>query len=133
MAAAGKAPSPTAVPGSRRCKTSAWDQSNRLETLSSLAVRAIASAISGAIEMTRMLLATRTASVGWIVSVMTSSLSCDERDARDRAAGKHAVGDIGGDVAAPLLDQRVGGVASVPPESTMSSIRMQRAAAQRRR
>ena len=39
-------------------------QSKRTETLSSLAMRAIASPISGAIEMTRMLRATRTASVG---------------------------------------------------------------------
>ena len=40
-------------------------------------MRAIASPISGAIEMTRMLRATRTASVGAIVSVSTSSLSCE--------------------------------------------------------
>ncbi len=39
-------------------------QSKSTETLSSLAMRAIASPISGAIEMTRMFLATRTASVG---------------------------------------------------------------------
>ena len=50
-------------------------QSNRTETLSSLAMRAIASPISGAIEMTRILCATLTASVGAIVSVSTSSLS----------------------------------------------------------
>jgi len=40
-------------------------------------MRAIASPISGAIEMTRMFRATRTASVGAIVSVSTSSLSCE--------------------------------------------------------
>ncbi len=52
-------------------------QLNRLETLSSLAVRAMASPISGAMVMTRMFLATRMASVGKIVSVTTSSLSFD--------------------------------------------------------
>ena len=50
-------------------------QSNRLETLVSLAVRSIASPISCAIEITRMLRATFTASVGMIESVITSSLS----------------------------------------------------------
>src|SRR5262245_8979240 len=52
-------------------------QSNRLETDSSAAVRPIASPIRVAIDSTLMLRATRTASVGWIESVMTSSLSCD--------------------------------------------------------
>src|SRR5579863_1517607 len=52
-------------------------QSNRTETLSSLAMRAIASPINGAIEMTRMFRATRTASVGAIVSVSTNSLSLE--------------------------------------------------------
>jgi hypothetical protein len=50
-------------------------QSKRLDTLSSLAIRAIASPIKGAIETTLILLETRTASVAWIVSVMTISLS----------------------------------------------------------
>src|SRR5262249_19750417 len=50
-------------------------QSNRLETDSSAAVRPIASPIRVAMDSTRMLRATRTASVGWIESVMTSSLS----------------------------------------------------------
>src|SRR5688572_26181860 len=53
-------------------------QSNRLETDSSRAVRAIASPIRVAMPMTRMLRDTRTASVGWIESVMTSSFSLDE-------------------------------------------------------
>ena len=52
-------------------------QSNRLETDSSAAVRPIASPIRLAIDSTRMLRATRTASVGWIESVITSSLSYD--------------------------------------------------------
>ena len=47
-------------------------QLNSDETLSSLAIRAIASPIRGPIEITRMLRATLTASVGWIVSVSTS-------------------------------------------------------------
>src|SRR5712691_1148742 len=50
-------------------------QSNRLETDSSVAVRPIASPISVAIDMTLMLEAVFTSSVGWIESVMTSSLS----------------------------------------------------------
>src|SRR5258708_15236984 len=53
-------------------------QSNRLDTDSSAAVRPMASAISEAIESTRMLGAWRTASVGWIESGMTSSLSREE-------------------------------------------------------
>src|SRR5690242_140246 len=57
-------------------------QSNRLETDSSAAVRAIASPIRVAIESTRMLPATRTASVGWMESVITSSL---RREAVTRA------------------------------------------------
>src|SRR5262252_9204122 len=52
-------------------------QSKRLETDSSLAVRPMASPIREAIDSTRMLRATRTASVGWIESVMTSSFSPD--------------------------------------------------------
>ena len=59
----------------RKVGRGAVAQSNRLDTLSSLAVRAIASPIRGAIEMTRMFCDTRTASVGWIVSVSTSSFS----------------------------------------------------------
>src|SRR5271166_4236818 len=50
-------------------------QLNSDETLSSLAMRPIASPIRGAIEMTRMLRATLTASVGVIVSVSMSSVS----------------------------------------------------------
>src|SRR5712691_7689217 len=50
-------------------------QSNRLETDSSVAVRPIASPISVAIDMTLMLEAVFTSWVGWIESVMTSSLS----------------------------------------------------------
>src|SRR5262249_11800063 len=57
-------------------------QSNRLDTDSSAAVRPIASPISVAIESTRMLAATRTASEAWIESVITSSL---RRDAVVRA------------------------------------------------
>src|SRR5437016_4434144 len=53
-------------------------QSNRLETDSSAAVRAIASEMRPAIESVRILAALRTASVGWIESVMTSSLSREE-------------------------------------------------------
>src|ERR1700691_1048634 len=45
-------------------------QSKRLETDSSAAVRLMASPIRVAIESTRILAATRTASLGWIVSVM---------------------------------------------------------------
>ncbi len=51
---------------------------NRLDTLSSLAVLSIASPISGAIETTRMFFATRTASVDWMESVITSSFSFDD-------------------------------------------------------
>ena len=40
-------------------------------------MRAIASPIKVAIEMTRMLRATLTASVGWMESVITSSFSCE--------------------------------------------------------
>src|SRR5689334_20948514 len=54
------------------------NQSNRLDTDSSAAVRLIASAIRPAIDSERMLGALRTASVGWIESVMTSSFSFDE-------------------------------------------------------
>src|SRR5690606_17584421 len=50
-------------------------QSNKLDTLSSDEVRRIASPIRLATESTRMLRATRTASVGWMESVMTSSFS----------------------------------------------------------
>ena len=86
----------------------------------------MASPSSGAIEMTRMLRATFTASVGWIESVMTSSFSLEARDARDRAAGEDAVGDVGvdllGAVRRAALRRRC---TSVPPESTMSSTRMQ--------
>src|SRR5882724_599684 len=52
-------------------------QSNRLDTDSSDAVRPIASAISEAIDSVRMLGALRTASVGWIESVITSSFSLE--------------------------------------------------------
>src|ERR1700722_1255365 len=50
-------------------------QSNRLETDSSEAVRPIASPIRVATDKIRMLRAPLTALVGWIESVMTSSLS----------------------------------------------------------
>ena len=53
-------------------------QSNKLDTDSSAAVRLIASAIRVAIGSVRMLAALRTASVGWIESVMTNSFSRDE-------------------------------------------------------
>src|SRR5581483_10126036 len=53
-------------------------QSNKLDTDSSAAVRLIASAIRPAIDSVRILLALRTASVGWIESVMTSSFSREE-------------------------------------------------------
>src|SRR5262249_30148903 len=49
-------------------------QSNRLETDSSAAVRPIASPLRLATERVRILRATLTAWVGWIESVMTSSL-----------------------------------------------------------
>src|SRR5690606_37409161 len=52
-------------------------QSKRLETDSSEAVREIASPIRSAMETTRMLRADRTAGVGWIESVMTSSRSLE--------------------------------------------------------
>ncbi len=55
----------------------AVDQMKRLETDFSLAVRLIASPISGAIEGMRMLEAVFTASVGWIESVITSSFSIE--------------------------------------------------------
>src|SRR5947199_5418247 len=64
-------------PSRSRQVTPKIDQSNRLETLSSLAVRAIASPISGPIDSVRIFSATRTASVGWIVSVTTSSFRCE--------------------------------------------------------
>src|SRR5262245_53723948 len=50
-------------------------QSKRLLTLCSLAVRAMASPIRGAMERRRMFLAALTRSVGAIESVITSSLS----------------------------------------------------------
>src|SRR5690606_13306711 len=50
-------------------------QSKRLETLCSLAVRAMASPIRGAMVMQRMLRAARTSSVSAMESVTTSSLS----------------------------------------------------------
>src|ERR1700754_483848 len=53
-------------------------QSNRLETDSSDAVRPMASPIRAAIEIVRMFAALRTASVGWIESVITSSFSLEE-------------------------------------------------------
>src|ERR1700761_913001 len=53
-------------------------QSNRLETDSSAAVRAIASEIRPAIESVRILEALLTASVGWIESVITNSFSREE-------------------------------------------------------
>src|SRR5208283_2233979 len=52
-------------------------QLNRLDTLSSLAVRAIASPISGPIGMTLILCTAATSGVAWIVSVMTSSCNLD--------------------------------------------------------
>ena len=52
-------------------------QSSKLETLCSLAVRAMASPIRGAIEMMRMFLAALAASVAMIESVITSSFSFD--------------------------------------------------------
>src|SRR5450631_4331071 len=52
-------------------------QSNKLDTDSSDAVRLMASAIRGAIDRVRMLAALRTASVGWIESVITSSFSLE--------------------------------------------------------
>src|SRR5258708_40337675 len=53
-------------------------QSNRLDTDSSDAVRRIASEIRPAIESERMFGVFFTASVAWIESVITSSLSFDE-------------------------------------------------------
>src|SRR5260370_24802978 len=50
-------------------------QSNKLDTDSSEAVRPMASAISEAIDSVRILGALRTASVGWIEAVITSSFS----------------------------------------------------------
>jgi len=50
-------------------------QSNRLETDSSAAMRPIASPINGATDRVRMLRAPLMAAVGWIESVITSSLS----------------------------------------------------------
>jgi chromate transporter len=52
-------------------------QSNRLETDSSLAVREIASPIRSAIVTTRTLCAAWTPEVGWMESVITSSLSLE--------------------------------------------------------
>ena len=52
--------------------------SNRLETLSSRLVRPMASPSSDDTEMTRMLRAIFTASVGMIESVMTNCFSLDE-------------------------------------------------------
>ena len=98
-------------------------QSKRLETLSSLAMRAMASPISGAIETTRMFFETRMASVGWMVSVMNQFFQIRGGDARHGAAREHAMGDIG--VTPPA--RRASSSASaalhrVPPESTMSSM-----------
>ena len=53
-------------------------QSNRLDTDSSAAVRAIASPIKVETDSTRILRAPRTASVGWIESVITSSFRFDD-------------------------------------------------------
>src|SRR5260370_15108297 len=52
-------------------------QSNKLDTDSSEAVRPMASAIREAIDSVRILGALRTASVGWIESVMTSSFNLE--------------------------------------------------------
>ena len=46
-------------------------------------------------------------------------------DARDRAARQHAVGDVGVDLVAPCSSSASAAFTSVPPESTMSSTRMQ--------
>src|SRR5579863_4291296 len=71
-------------PGARKCRelgsgTSAHpkNQSNKLDTDSSAAVRLIASPISGAIDSSRILPASETAFVGRIESVITSSLRFD--------------------------------------------------------
>ena len=74
-------------------------QSNRLDTerLASPCARSPRRG-AAAIEMTRMLRATFTASVGWIELVMTSSFSFEVAMRRDRAAREHAVGDVGVDV-----------------------------------
>src|SRR5262245_4461710 len=71
--------------GAARAERKFLNQSNRLETDSSAAVRPIASPIRVAIDSTRMLRATRTASVGWIESVITSSL---RREGIGRGAGR---------------------------------------------
>src|SRR5882757_9002138 len=68
----------TPVPCLPVCQTGVMDQSNRLDTDSSAAVRPIASAIKVAIDSERMLGAFFTASVGWIESVMTSSFNFEE-------------------------------------------------------
>src|SRR3546814_9083088 len=52
--------------------------SNRLDTDRSSLMRCMASPISGAIEIWRMFWATRTASVAWMLSVMTNSSSGEE-------------------------------------------------------
>ena len=86
-------------------------QSNRLDTLSSLAMRAIASPISGAMVMTRMLLgdADRLGRRDGVGQHQFGQVGGG--DARDRAARQHAVGDIGRDALGAGREQRVGGVA----------------------
>ena len=92
----------------------------------SSAIRRIASAISGAIVTWRMLCARRTASVARIEFGHHQHLQRRGRDARHRAARQHAVGHIGGDRRGALLrSAHRAALHSVPPESTMSSTRMQ--------
>ena len=100
-------------------------QSNRLETLCSLAMRPMASPISGAIEMRRIFLAALAASVALDGVGDHQFLELAAGDALGGAAGQHAVGDVGRDLLGAGLEQGLGGVDSVPPQSTMSSIRMQ--------
>ena len=67
-----------------------------------------------------------TAPVGSIVSVVTSSRQLGGGDARDGAARKDAVRDVGGDgESRPCSSSTSAALQSVPPESTMSSTMMQ--------
>ncbi len=90
---------------------SATIQSNSELTLLSSEIRRTASPISGATVRMRMRSESSAASVGRIVSVITSSLSAEGIDPRYRPARKHPMGDIGRDALRPGVEQRLCGVA----------------------
>ena len=64
---------PEVVSGKARSGGTIDNQSKRLDTDSSVAVREIASPIRSAMETTRIFCASTTACVGWMESVITNS------------------------------------------------------------